>query len=216
MKKIRICLLIMIMLFTINVKADSCSDTEMARLKELANNVEFKSSYEIIENSDEIQVAKYTIKVINMNDDLKILYRESSDSVLEEISVSELESLKFDGGYTLEFRIYSYTANVCTNKLLTTKKVELLKYNSYYAENKEKCDKYPEFKYCKEFMNVKHSEFDKIDEEFSKYLAQNGNFSVTVKENNYIIYIIGGVVLFSLIGVGTLIAIKRRKKKIEF
>ena len=210
--------IIFVGLFFIEVKAlNGCPSDEIKNLKELANNIEIKTSYDIVKNSDDIEYAQYSVQVINVNEDLKILYRDSSNSQFTKIEVSELESYKFEGGSKLEFKIYSYTANVCTNELLRTITVELPKYNYYYSENKEKCDKYPDFEYCAKFKNVKYSEFSKIDNLFDKYINNNTSIVDSIQNGNYTIYIILSLsIIIIIIVIVVIIRRKYRKKKLDF
>jgi len=216
MKRIKYVLMFIFLFSVLNVKAiDGCQNDEMTHLRELAGLVEFKTSYEITKDLDDVNRAVYSIQVINMNDDLKILYRDDSSSEFELVSKEELESYKFLDGTTLEFRIYSYTANMCTNELLKTEKVELVKYNHYYDENKEKCERYPDFKYCKEFMNVSYDEFEEIDKLFDKYVKEDGGIVLDIESNNTYIYIIGGVLLGIAVITGIIVYRRNKKKKLE-
>ena len=213
-RNIKYLLILIISISFINVKAVSkCSTDEMNNLKELASNMEFKTSYDYFTDENGIELVKYTLKVSNMNDNLKILYRENSSYEFRQVSVSELENYTFMDGLKLEFKIYSYTANLCTNELLRTVKIDLPKYNYYYSINKEKCSKYPEFKYCKEFMNIDNIDVTTIDKLFSEYINENGTI-VDKIDNNKTLYIIIGSVLVVGLGVGIYFVFSKRKRNV--
>lgn len=70
----------------------------------------------------------------------------------------------------------------------------LLLYNRYYHGNKEKCSLYPNFKYCKEFLDTSEIETSTIEQSFEKYINDlNGNIINNKSNLKYIIYIAIGV-----------------------
>ena len=214
MKRIIYLLPILLFCFTINVKAiDKCTTEEMNRLNELAKNVQFKTDYEIDSDEDRT-TAIYSIRVIDGNEDLKISYRENTKDEFKFVSFTDFQNLRFDDGIILEIRIYSYTNNLCTDELLKTEKLELTAYNQYYVQNKDKCQKYPEFKYCKEFMNVDYTQFEKIDKEFNEYITINGGVIDNLIAGNIVYYLVIGLILV-IVGVVILLYLKKRKKVLD-
>lgn len=204
MKKINYILPIIMMFLTINVKAvNQCTSDEMNRLRSLANNVQFKTEYEIIDGTEDEEsgdiFAQYKIKVINMSDELRISYRDIGNSDFTDVSVSELDDISFYGGTNLEFKIYAYTNNLCIDELLKTEKLNLPLYNTFYRDNKDKCKKYPEFKYCKEFIEDNKTE-DEINKEFEKYINGDDNEFKEV-QNGYLRIVIILVVFVVIVGV---------------
>ena len=220
MKKIKYLLPMLLLFITINVKAiDKCTTEEMNRLNELAKNVQFKTDYEIIEvtkdSEDDVKgnFAQYKIQIINMNNDLKIAFRESDDDELIYVNPTEMEEYSFYGGRKIEFQIFSYTTNLCTDELLRTEKINLPAYNYFYAKNKEECKKYPEFKYCKEFLDDNNSKtYEEMNKEFKEYLNNEENVG-SFLEHNYIYIIIGIVII--IIAVVLVFVLKKRKKKMD-
>lgn len=219
MKKIKYILVLVIFCLTFNVKAiDQCTSEEMNRLRNLANQVEFKQEifFDNLDEedngmTDEIMVS-YKISMINYNDELDYYIKTNNDELFEKLDINELNNLYFYPGETLSIRIYSYTENSCTNDLLTTKTIKFNYYNDYYYFHKDKCKEYPEFKYCKEFIQM-DKEFEEIDKLFNEYIQKNDPSSTSNKfvDNNTIIYIISGVGLIILISV--IIFIIKRKKQ---
>lgn len=179
MKKIKIIFGIIIFMMGINVYAlEKCSNEEMARLRELANNVDFTYNYAINDegNLDELSYESvyYKVTVSNWDNDLKLYYKYADEKDYDEISIDELNNTEFPNDATLVFAIRAYVANMCTNELLKTKTLDLPYYNIYYYINKSKCDEYPDFKYCKEIMTKSpEKENDEIDDLFNKYIEKN-------------------------------------------
>ena len=212
MKKYVFLLIILFLLFlNLDVFAiDSCTTSEMQRLKELANNVNFiaEIDYETVENmkieEEKFVSAFYDIKVLNPSSELKIYYE--IDGYKYEVEDNFIESIE-EG--EIKFYIYAYTANLCVDELIMTKTVELKKLNSYYYYNKEKCQEYSDFKYCQEFYDNDLS-FEEIEEEFNEYLKGNGSNSVFSTRSNYKLYIfIVSILVISIVVV--LLFIKRRR-----
>ena len=227
MKKIKYLLFVILFCLFTNVKAvDDCTTEEMNRLRELANKVDFKLNYDIKERIEEdengeksvVDVwASYTIQIVNDNSDLKYYYRVNGKGEKKIITQSELSKLNFIDGNYINFEIYSYTDNYCTNEILRTVKVELPKYNVYYHYHKEKCGQYPEFKFCKEFLKVNKDDTE-IDKLFEEYINNNKKEDNIIKNNglvsNYKYIIIGSILLITLIITFLIIFNKKRKEQI--
>ena len=217
MKRLKIILMIVLFFITTNVFAiNDCTNDEMKRLRELANNVKITYEYtvddEIIE--EETVYVHYNIKVINLSDDLKIYY-SGEDNNLRAYSKEEIEDMEFSAGITNKFYLYSYTNNLCTDELIKTISVKFPVVNSYYHFNKEKCLNNQDFKYCQEFSNEENYSFKEIDKMFDDYL-NNGNSNNSNQINKYltkyIYYIIGIIVLFLVIVI-VIIKVKKNKKE---
>lgn len=217
MKRLKIILMIVLFFITTNVFAiDNCTNDEMKRLRELANNVKINYEYtvddEIIE--EETVYVHYNIKVINLSDDLKIYYN-GEDNNLRLYSKEEIENMEFSSGTTHKFYLYSYTNNLCIDELIKTISVKFPVVNSYYYFNKEKCLNNQDFKYCKEFSNEENYSFEEIDKMFDDYLnkgnSNNGN-QINKYLTKYIYYIIGIIILILVIVI-VIIKVKKNKKE---
>ena len=210
--------LLFIITFLVNLQVNaiqSCTNTEMERLRELAKNFKIQTSYEMdVDDENKSLYLEYSIKFINFDPDLKIIYQLDSESdPIELTSTSEFEDI-FSENSKVDFKIYSYTNNLCTERLLKTYIVNFPSYNDYYYFNKEKCDANSDFKYCKEFMNVEDIDFEKIDKEFDEYLKEdNINSKIT---NNLLWYIIGGLVGIVVLITIIVLIVKRKKKTDDF
>lgn len=211
MKKILIVLLFFVSY--LNVYAvDNCTSGEMARLKELAKNVEFKYNYKfenINEEYHELWV-QYNFEILNYSDDLKI-YLNNKNNVVD---INTFKDRYFLLGDKTTFYIYSYTNNSCTDELLRTVNINLPSYNEYYYFNKEKCSNYPDFEFCKEFMNVSNYSFAEIDEKFAEYIKDDKTPDLSQKSNYKLYIIIAGTLLVFIIVVFVLV-IKKIKMKDE-
>ncbi len=210
--------LLFIITFLVNLQVNaiqSCTNTEMERLRELAKNFKIQTSYEMdVDDENKSLYLEYSAKFINFDPDLKIIYQLDSESdPIELTSTSEFEDI-FSENSKVDFKIYSYTNNLCTERLLKTYTVNFPSYNDYYYFNKEKCDANPDFEYCKEFMNVEDIDFKEIDKEFDEYLKED---SITSKiTNNLLWYIIGGLVGIVVLITIIVLIVKRKKKTDDF
>lgn len=224
MKRIKYLLPVLLFFITFNVKAiDACTNEEMVRLRELAKQVQFKTDYEINTTEttndagekiiNDVDVL-YKIQIINDNEDLRYYYKLSSQKEKKQVSSNDLSNMSFPDGEKLQISIYSYTTNLCTDELLKTETIDLPAYNIYYYLNQDKCKSNPDFKYCKEFMNVEINN-EEIEKQFDKYLEEK-NFkqaSNFLKEN--IIYILIGIVVIITGLIFGLKIFKKRKKKLD-
>ena len=194
-----------------------CTNTELNRLNELANNVNFKTSYtiddETVNDIDHTVEVIYSLELVNLDKDLKIKYKANNGSIKDlNANTTKINNLG-DGNITIY--IYSYTTNLCTDRLLKTKTIKLPSYNEYYYFNKDKCEAHPEFKYCSEFRKTdEYYDFEKIDKEYLEYTKKDEKKEVVEEKKipTYFYYIAGGVVgIIILITIISLVA-KRRKK----
>ena len=225
MKKIKYLILILIFLLSLDVKAiDSCTMYEMTRLKELADNVEFTYDYEIDEDLDaknqgleDYFWVVYKLKGINLNDDLRIEIDSINGFANIEFKDSSYNEINFFDGDKVVFKIYSRTINLCTDRLLRTVTVNLPYYNKYYFENKEKCEEYSDFKYCKEFLDYDYKyNNEKIDKLFEEYLKEKNddNIKASVKNINYYYVIcIISIIVISIIVIVIIINKKKNKNR---
>ena len=197
MKKL---LLSLLFVLSVNVYAlEPCDNTELTRIKELANNVSFTYKYQIDEYDNNYIEPWFNIEINNYNEDLIIYYKTSSMSEKEEVSRTDFNNIVFPEKEKVSFYIYAYTVNLCSNKLLRQQTVNIPTYNTYYYFNKDTCSNYPEFKYCKEYLDIGNKSFKDIDKELKIY--QNSNNSVLGDSNNNMqIYILISLVIIFVIG----------------
>lgn len=212
--KFKSILLISLFFITTNVFAiNDCTNSEMKRLKELANNVKINYDYEIDEEIEKRTIAGYFyVQINNLNNDLQIYLKDTSGN-LKLYSKSEIEEINFNFNSTEKFYIYSYTDNLCTNKLIKTITIKFPSVNPYYYYNKEKCIEHTDFKYCQEFYQ--HDlDLDEIDEMYNEYINKNNiTDQKTETFNKDYIYII--IASFLIISVVIFIVIKIIKNKKE-
>ena len=213
MKKILFSFSLLLIYFCcLNVSAiDACTTSEMTRLRELANNVTFNYNYKIEYESEEDEELwmSYSFEILNYNDDLKVYLNDQSNL----IDVNTFQNQEFSRGENITFYIYSYTDNLCTDELLRTIDVKLPVYNTYYYFNKERCEGYPDFEYCKEFMDVSEYSFSEIDEMFQKYVDGDNIIDLITDDNYRLYFIFGGIGLILVIIIVCFIFIKRKRKK---
>lgn len=212
--KIKKILLLLICLFTLNVKADTCSTSDLNHLKELAKNVSFKYEYEIINGNEgdldyEEQQIFYKITAINLQDDLLVKVKSDEELIFKKDNPT---LTNFLNGENVTIQIYAYTTNNCSGTLLLTKKVELPFYNIY--SQKEECLTYKDFKFCQEFGRFNIDD-DKFYQELEEYKNQNSILPNDIKNNSKLIIILIIVVLLVITVLIVIInkIVKKRKKE---
>lgn len=229
MIKLRYLICIFIFVICMDVKAvDTCSTEELARLKELANNVEIKYEYELVKyDVEDEDIEKnydviFKLKVLNFHDNLKLYENNNDEDNNNYINIEDFEDTNFWPGKSFTFQIYSYVDNDCTYKVLRNFSFKLPYYNDYYHLHKEKCDQYKEFEYCSELINQKIDKDDEeINEMFDKYIQSlddnkknnknNNTFQsiLDIFNNQFIIYGIVAVIITLII----VIIVKKNKKR---
>lgn len=213
MKNIKYLLLMLLLLLTMNVKADGpeCKKEELTRLKELAKKVEFDYDYKLVNDK-----AVFSVSAINLNEDLKVL-------IVEDYLTLNYKQFKNDGtgkgtlnnfnpGEKIVVTIKGYVANWCSGKTVLTKTVKLPYYNYFY--DAEKCRGNEDFKYCKQLIDSNITK-ESFDNGFALYLKNKESKSKEEEneKDNTIVYIIIGVVSGILaIGAATMIIMNIKKK----
>ena len=202
------------------VDIPACTTSEMSRLKELANNVQFKVDSEISEEKElEIVTKIYTLDIVNLDNDLQIKYMsDNTDEDLEDSKEVTITSTKevneaFFPSQTVEFKIYAYTANRCTGRLLKTVKVKFPYFNSYYYFNKEKCSEYPNFKYCNESADISNYTIEELDELFDNYIKKENEIIQTQAQTEINWYLVLGIGAGVIVIVTILIVVIRKRIK---
>jgi len=214
MKKLKYILFLLLITLSFNVKAeDRCDKDELARLKALANKVEFDYDYKMVDEK-----AVFAINAVNLNQDLKVLIIEDylSDNYKEFKGNSENKATLdgFEAGERVTVTIKGYVPNWCSGKTVLTKTVKLPYYNYFYSE--EKCKGYEDFKYCKQLVdgNITEKEFERQFELYKKNKEKNDKPIVTPTNDNTNMYmIIGGAVITVIIITVVIILIIKRKRK---
>jgi len=217
-----ICILLMILLVNYNVDAKhDCDKDEKKRLKALAEKVEFTYDYELVETRGEnnrvVVEPSFKITAINLHPDIKVTimedyfmdrYREFKDGNNTSASLGG-----FLAGEKVPITIYGYVANPCSGVEVYKKYIKLPYYNSFSED--ERCERYPDFKYCNDLLTspVKESIFES---EFKHYIDDLNKEVVKDKEEEkkvdivLVLEIVGGVAI--LITIATFVGIKWRKK----
>ena len=219
LKKIIYTLVIcLISFYTTNVFAiNECTKEEKSRLQELANNIKIKYDFKLIEDDVDGEVYDvnpiYKLKMLNSDPDLRYEYKFAEESEKKAIRDYEIGDLEVYEGDVIDFYIYSYTNNLCTNQFIKKIRVVLPTYNRFYYFNKEDCLEYSDFKYCQEFMDISNLDYEQLEAEFSEYIdnQKKENESNFFKDN--LVYIIISILVLVIIAV--VIIILRQKKKHE-
>jgi hypothetical protein len=213
MKKIKYLLLIILVLFVVNVKAeDKCAKEELTRLKELAKKVEFDYDYGLVND-----IANFSISVYNLNEELDVLIIEDyyMDKYQRFLDLGEhVGTLDgFKSGEKVTVTIKAFVDNKCAGETLLTKTIKLPYYNYFYDDNI--CVGHVDFKYCKILLdsNITQTIFD---EQYITYLEnkENNNKIIIPVENNWtLIIIIGSIVLVLLVLVTISMIIVRKRRR---
>ena len=205
---------VMLMLFSFNVYADSCSNDELARLREIANNMEV--SYNL-ENDDD-SYPRFSITVNNLNKEVKAL-------IIEDWYANKYKEFKNDGtnkgvltsflpGESIKITMKAYVSNACSGKTVSTKTVKLPYYNVYY--NYPECKMYPNLKSCVKLTDKKITE-EAFNKEINDFINANSKEETIVTEDNngttdWLLIIgitVGSILIISLI----IIVISKKIKK---
>ncbi len=203
------------LLLSINVMAATCEKEELARLKNLAQQVEFKTDYELKENQG-IKYAEFSVTAYNLNEDLKIVIDSKNKNNTEfKYNDTKKYTLKpFVEGAKIKVIIYGYTTNGCSGKEITTKTLTMPYYNKYYSE--DTCKDTPDFKYCSEIVN-KDLSLNEFYDELNKHVNANSK-EIEEKDANkekgislYIIIIVT-ISVIVLVGVVAMVIMNKRKK----
>lgn len=163
-------------------------------------------------NYSNIFSAEYSVKIINMNEKLKIYYRTNAKEEYVLLNNEEFEQYKFGEGQTIEFLIKSYTNDLCTAEILRKYNIKFPIYNNFYANNKDKCNEYKDFEYCTEFIDKK-IDYSNVQKLFDEYISKlnkskdNNNFSI----NKLSIYVIALFVVIIIIII--LVKFKNKNKR---
>lgn len=222
MKLIKTSLILFIFFININVFAlEECTNEKLNTLKELAKNVNFSYDYEIIDDkyyeTDEytFKNINYSIKAVNLNDDLKVRLVNDNESVFTKDNPILSD---FTNGETVKIEIIAFTLNLCSGEVLLTKTINLPNINIYSI--RDECKNYQEFKYCKEI-----GDFDITDEEFLTELEKYKEEQINNNKDNsndknfvekYILYIIIGLIIIILITVFIINKYIKKKKESDF
>ena len=211
---------------TEKIELGECTTEEMVRLKELAKNVEINYHYHEEErdaDSEEDEEIDYTsgyftIEILNAHEDL-FFELKSSDTEYDELDVTNPEyatEYHFNEGESISLKITAYSETGCITKLLRTINVKIPYYNPYYYRHKEECKKYPDFKYCKEYIDkdISDKEDSEIGKELREYLKESPSGNSILTKGNQIYYIVGGVVLLVVVIAFIFMKNKNKKEKI--
>ena len=221
MKKL---LLIIIVIFSFNVYADTCSKDELARLKNIANQVELTYEYEPMYttmNNHKYLFLNFTIIATNVTKELKVNYETDFfngdyEEFKVENGVGKLSG--FEDGENATITIRAYTNNECSGKVLLNKTIKMPYLNPmyYYYNN---CSDYPDFEYCQPVTEKKiTNEF--FLKEFYKYLGktdkniENNDTTIDEKNSNLVTISIIIASLLVLIVIITVIYKKRKKSRL--
>ena len=219
LKKIIYTLVICVISFSaMNVFAiNECTKEEQSRLQELANNIKIQYDYRLREDIIDGEVLEvepiYKLKMLNSDADLRYEYKLANENEKKAIRDYEIGDLEVYEGDVLDFYIYSYTNNLCTNQFIKKIRVVLPTYNLFYYYNKDRCLEYSDFKYCKEFLDTSNLDYEQIENDFNDYIEaqKKENESNFFKDN--LVYIIISILVLIIIAV--VIIILRQKKKHE-
>lgn len=150
--------LLSLFIFPICASAE-CSSERLAELSKIAENVNIDYTYEMVDGTPDI-----TIVASNLTGDIYL----QDDIFGSQISgVGEKVLLDYALGTNVVFTIYS-NDNSCKNQALLTKYLNLPTYNQYSTD--ERCITYPDFKYCKVWLDTSGLEYTEFDKQFEEYI----------------------------------------------
>ena len=229
MKKIivNISILLITIFFSFQVFAEGeCSSSDAKRLKELAEKVELKYTYEVVQkdsiDGSKFKAMDFTIHVNNLTSELEpvIITGDKKSYVYEEFERVDDTTAKLSNvgeGKEILVSIQVAKDNVCAGKKLITKTIKLPYYNYYYDhkiciyhKDCDACNQIIEKKLnAKSFIDM-INKCDKIKFSNNSDNAKSANGG---KNTMNIYYFAGGGLIIVLITVIALAIIKKRKKK---
>ena len=185
-----------------------CENAEMARLKKIANNVNF--SYVAVEANNK---ATFTITITNLNPDIVIVDTIRNKTYKYGDNKSNPTEITI-GGYQskqqLKFEMYSNNGK-CSDLVVRLAYVPLPGYNPYYKD--AICKEISDYKLCQKWYghNLSYANFKKEVEAYKKNASIVPN--ETEDENKqiyeqiirfwskYYLYILGAIILVSFGGI---------------
>ncbi len=187
MKKLMV-ILVLSLFFVINVYAETCSNSELSRLKKIAEQVEFSYDYDIKRTNYEEGVLvdiDNSITALNLNPEIRVLIIEDyyKDKYQEfKYNDSKKATLKgFSNGTSVNITIEAYVNNSCSGKKLLTKKINIPYYNQFYDD--ERCEENRDFEYCKNEMMDTSITSRMFYDKFQKYKYGEKNEILNTDEN---------------------------------
>lgn len=167
---------ILLFIFTPIVKANTCSNSEIVKYKELAKNVEI--TYDYVETDAGVY---FKVKMINLMPGIKI--KDVYNNLFYDYTGNELELNSYYGqGRSYKFSFYTVDEN-CYIGSLYDRYITLPYYNYYH--NSELCNGIEEFKYCHKWTKGPNSydEFEKLVNEYKNSLKTQ-DLSIENKNEN--------------------------------
>ena len=137
-----------------------CTDQRMAELNKIAGNVQISYNYDLDENGE----PAFHIILSNITDDIYMVYPSMGGLDTEIISGTNEVIIDGYSGMERKFSIYSRDLN-CLDQKIVDKYIKIPVYNSLSQESL--CNKHPEFKYCKTWLNSSIT-LDDFNEEYEK------------------------------------------------
>ena len=187
-------LCLILLLFTINVKAigeDSCDKAELNRLKELASHLSF--TYEFIEgepNQGHI-TGTFDIIVDNIPKDLKVMIIHSWETLeYDEFVPNSQGTGKLTGitpGQKIKITVKAYVDNGCVAKDVMTRTISLPYIHPFIGT--EECNESPNFKYCRDKLTNVNISTSTFKSEYQKFLKEKELGNPEYVTNNIKIYI---------------------------
>ncbi|MEE3343655.1 MAG: hypothetical protein VZS44_06160 [Bacilli bacterium] len=199
----KVLFLTIIVLFMINidvVKAEVCDSNDMARVRGLAENVNY--SYKYIGDEDDYQLYEVTFVGLSGNN----LY--VTDSTRKKKALSDSEKMLIDSGNHLLDIMYT-PCNLRVKSL----KIELPVFNEYSLENYCSSSEFDDFEYCDEWYSGRIN--DEIFERAAEKYLEEKNAKETNNNNELLEFLLKhklvvGVVSVILIVLIVLLIIKKK------
>lgn len=187
----------------VSAEAEICDDNHVANLKKIASDVEV--SYEYLQNDNIVNI--YNVAFTGVIEDF-IIFGDEKQYSYSDFSDGILSIQKRSGTY--QFKFYSDT---CPNILLTTKTVELPKFNTYSLTSECKQLKDYDLDVCDEWYQSEITDevfYSMIDKYINNDEDKDSLVNMIVKffQKNYL-YLIGGIVLVGVMTIGIIVHRKR-------
>ena len=216
-------ILVLLLLISINVSADSCDRVELNRLKKEASKITYSYEFREQKNDDGIVIGgTFDIILDNISEEVKpmIIYSWIGMSFDEfkrdENGTAKSSDFKPEGyapGESVKITVKAYVDNDCIAKDLTIKTIKLPYFNEFI--NSEECKTYPGFRLCKNRFSSTRITERQFKAELDKYIEYNKKNPMVMDVDNTVLYIIIGVIVFIPIAINVYKYVREIYKKRE-
>lgn len=221
MKQLKYLFVLGILLFLPNIvyADETCSVSNIARLKKIASNI--STTYDYTESIPATGYGNvtFTATISNVTKDIYVMkvdnYYTLQGTIYQGDENNQIQINDLSAGVSYHFVVFDNIGNECQDDLIYEFYITLPNYNKYYIN--PVCDKVPNYKYCQKWTNVNLTETEFVNS-VNKYIksleetddqedtdSNNDKYSTFIEImeflSKYSIAIFGSIVLISAGGI---------------